>query len=156
MSHSEDAYEHPVEHHDPTEGYDRSEPNTPAIWMFTIGSVAVLVLVIVALAGYFDQRFQEAVHDKVLIAPSSQLEEVRNRDAWNATHYMYGDLDKKSGRVRIPVASAMESFARDAAEGKLFYPAKATAIKKDEPDKPAAAPANGPAGTPSATPAEKK
>ena len=131
MSH-DDSYEHPIDHHDPSEGFDRSEPNTPAIWMFTIGSVAVLVLVIVAIAGYFDQIYQQAVHDKVLVAPSSQLIEVRNRDAWNSTHYMYGDLDKKSGRVRVPVDSAMQAFAQEAAAGKLFYPAKATPVKKEE------------------------
>ena len=128
------SHEHqPIAHHDPSEGFDRSEPNTPAIWMFTIGSFAVLVLVIVAIAGYFDQIYQQAVHDKVLVAPSSQLLDVRNRDSWNLTHYMYGDLDKKSGRVRIPVDDAMQAFAKDAAAGKLFYPAKATPIKKEEP-----------------------
>jgi len=131
MSH-DDSYEHPIDHHDPSEGFDRSEPNTPAIWMFTIGSVAVLVLVIVAIAGYFDQIYQQAVHDKVLVAPSSQLIEVRNRDAWNSTHYMYGDLDKKSGRVRVPVDSAMQAFAQEAVAGKFFYPAKATPVKKEE------------------------
>ena len=133
-----DVYEHPREHHEPAEGFDRSEPNTSAIWMFTIGSVAVLVLTIAAVAAYFEQSFQQAVREKVLTAPSSLLQEVRNRDAWNATHYMYGDLDKKSGRVRIPVDSAMRAFAQEAAAGKLFYPAKATPIKKEEPDKPAA------------------
>lgn len=145
MSHSDDVYEHPIPRHDPAEGFDRSEPNTPAIWMFTVGSVAVLVLTIVAVAAYFDQIYQEAVREKVLKAPSAQLQEVRNRDAWNLGHYMYGDLDKKSGRVRVPVDSAMQTFAQEAAAGKLFYPAKATPIKIEEPaktavpEKPAAA-----------------
>jgi hypothetical protein len=137
MSH-EDAYEHPIQKHNPEEGFDRSEPNTPAIWAFTIGSVAVLVLTIAAVAGYFDSLYQEAVYRKVLSAPSSQLLELRNRDAWNLHHYMYGDLDRKSGRVRIPVDQAMDAFAQEAQAGKLFYPAKATPIKKEEP---AAAPA---------------
>jgi hypothetical protein len=138
MSHADDAYEHPIPRHDPAEGFDRSEPDTPAIWMFTVGSVAVLILTIVAVAAYFDQVYQEAVTEKVLRAPTAQLQEVRNRDAWNLSHYMYGDLDKKSNRVRVPVDNAMQSFAQDAAAGKLFYPAKASAIKKEEP---AAAPA---------------
>ena len=138
MSHADESYEHPVVHHDPKEGFDRSEPNTPAIWAFTIGSVLVLILTIAAVAGYFEQIYQDAVYRKVLSAPSSQLMELRNRDSWNLTHYMYGDLDKSSGRVRIPVERAMEDFAQEAQAGKLFYPGKATAIKKEEP---AAAPA---------------
>ncbi len=130
---SNETNEHPIAKHDPKEGFDRSEPHTPAIWAFTIGSVAVLVLTIVAVAGYFDSVYQEAVYRKVLSAPSSQLIELRNRDAWNLNHYMYGDLDQKSGRVRIPVERAMNAFAQEAQAGKLFYPAKATPVKKDEP-----------------------
>jgi len=139
--HSDDVYEHPIVHHDPKEGYDRTEPAVGAIFAFAVGSVVLLILVIVAVQGYFDQIYQRAVSEKILTAPSEQLREVRNRDAWNATHYMYGDLDKKSGRVRIPVDKAMELFAQEAGAGKLFYPAKATAIKTEEPD--AAAPAAG-------------
>ena len=94
MSHSDDQYDHPIEHHDPQEGYDHTEPNTPAIWLFTIVSVLGLILVIVAVQGYFEQIWKEAVYERVLSVPSEQLQDVRNRDAWNLTHYMYGNLDK--------------------------------------------------------------
>jgi len=150
MSHSDDAYEHPIEHHDPQEGFDSTEPNTPAIWLFTVVSVLGLVLVIVAVQGYFDQIYKQAVYERVLIAPSELLQDVRNRDAWNMTHYMYGNLDKSTNRVRIPIDKAMQTFAAEAAAGKLFYPAKATPIKKEEPGAAAAAPAGAPAD---ATPA---
>ena len=150
MSHSDDAYEHPIEHHDPQEGFDSTEPNTPAIWLFTVVSVLGLVLVIVAVHGYFDQIYKQAVYERVLIAPSELLQDVRNRDAWNMTHYMYGNLDKSTNRVRIPIDKAMQTFAAEAAAGKLFYPAKATPIKKEEPGAAAAAPAGAPAD---ATPA---
>ena len=150
MSHSDDAYEHPIEHHDPQEGFDSTEPNTPAIWLFTVVSVLGLVLVIVAVQGYFDQIYKQAVYERVLIAPSELLQDVRNRDAWNMTHYMYGNLDKSTNRVRIPIDKAMQTFAAEAAAGKLFYPAKATPIKKEEPGDAAAAPAGAPAD---ATPA---
>ena len=133
MSHSDDAYEHPIEHHDPKEGFDSTEPNAPAIWLFTIVSVLGLVLTIVAVQGYFDQIWKEAVYERVLSAPSEQLQELRNRDSWNLTHYMYGNLDKSTNRVRVPIDKAMQTFATEAAAGKLFYPAKATAIKKEEP-----------------------
>ena len=141
MSHSDDAYDHPIEHHDPQEGYDRTEPNTPAIWLFTVVSVLGLILVIVAVQGYFEQIWKEAVYERVLSVPSEQLREVRNRDAWNSTHYMYGNLDKSTNRVRIPIDKAMQAFATEAAAGKLFYPTKNTPIKVEEPTA-AAAPAS--------------
>src|ERR1700704_5811574 len=157
MSHSDDAYEHPIVHHDPQEGFDSTEPNTPAIWLFTVVSVLGLVLVIVAVQGYYDQIYKQAVYERVLIAPSELLQDVRNRDAWNMTHYMYGNLDKSTNRVRIPIDKAMQTFAAEAAAGKLFYPAKATPIKIEEPGAAAATPAGAaPAGaTPAAAPAAK-
>jgi hypothetical protein len=94
--------------------------------------VLLLVLVIFAVQGYFDKVWQQAVFDKVLSAPSGQLQDLRNRDTWNLTHYMYGDMNKDSGRVRIPIDRAMELYAQEAAAGKLFYPAKASAPKKDD------------------------
>src|SRR5665213_1141256 len=149
MSHPDEHYDHPIEHHDPQEGFDHTEPNTPAIWLFTIASVIGLILVIVAVQGYFDQIWKEAVYDRVLSVPSALLQDVRNRDAWNLTHYMYGNLDKSTNRVRIPIDKAMQIFAAEAAAGKLFYPAKDTAIKVEEPAGAAAAPAGGsPAGAP--------
>jgi hypothetical protein len=150
MSHSDEDYDHPIAHHDPKEGFDATEPNTPAIWLFTIVSVVGLVLTIVAVQGYFDQIYKQAVYERVLSAPSEQLRDVRNRDAWNLTHYMYGNLDKSTNRVRMPIDKAMQTFAAEAAAGKLFYPAKPTPIKKEEPAA-AAAPAG--AAPAAATPA---
>ena len=150
MSQSDEDYEHPIAHHDPSEGFDPSEPNTPAIWLFTAGSIIGLVLVIVAVQGYFEQIYKDAVSERVLTVPSELLQDVRNRDAWNLSHYMYGDLDKSSNRVRMPIDKAMQTFATEAAAGKLFYPAKATAIKKEEPAAAATPAGATPAG---ATPA---
>ena len=147
MSHSDEEYDHPIVHHDPQEGFDATEPNTSVIWLFTIGSVVGLVLVIVAVQGYFEQIYKEAVYERVLTVPSELLQDVRNRDAWNLTHYMYGNLDKSTNRVRIPIDKAMQMFATEAAAGKLFYPAKATAIKVEEPAAAAAPAGATPAGT---------
>ena len=151
MSHSDEEYDHPIAHHDPKEGFDHTEPDTSAIWLFTIGSIIGLVLVIVAVQGYFEQIYKEAVYERVLTAPSELLQDVRNRDAWNLTHYMYGNLDKSSDRVRMPIDKAMQTFAAEAAAGKLFYPAKDTPIKKEEPDAAAAPAGAAPAAAPAAT-----
>jgi hypothetical protein len=157
MSDSHDEYDHPIAHHDPSEGFDATEPNTPAIWLFTVGSIIGLVLVIVAVQGYFNQIYKDAVTERVLTVPSELLQDVRNRDAWNLSHYMYGDLDKSSNRVRMPIDKAMQTFAAEAAAGKLFYPAKATAIKKEEPATPATpAGATPAAATPAANPEPAK
>ncbi len=141
---------------DPKQGFDRAEPSSGAIATFMIGSLVLLVLTILAIQQYFDHIWNQAVYEKVLAPPSEQLKEVRGRDDWNLTHYMF--MDKASGQVRIPIDKAMELNLQDAAAGKTFYPAKAYVPK---PELPAvAAPAAGAApGTTAATPAaapEKK
>jgi hypothetical protein len=141
---------------DPREGFDRQEPSAGAIAGFAIGSLILLVLTIGAIQQYFDHIWGEAVYEKILAPPSEQLKEVRGRDDWNLTHYMY--LDKASGQVRIPLDRAMELNLQDAAAGKTFYPAKATVPKKEEPA--VAAPAAGAPGAaaapaPAAAPEKK-
>ena len=146
---------------DPREGFDRAEPSAAAIAAFAIGSMVLLVLTILAIQQYFVHIWNEAVYEKVLAPPSEQLREVRGRDDWNLTHYMY--MDKPSGQVRIPVDKAMELNLQDAAQGKTFYPAKATVPKKEEPvavppgapAAPGSAPA-APGTTPPAAVPEKK
>jgi hypothetical protein len=128
---------------DPREGFDRAEPSVAAIFGFAAGSMILLVMTIFAIQQYFDHIWSEAVYEKVLAPPSGQLREVRGRDDWNLTHYMY--MDKASGQVRIPVDRAMELMLQDAAAGKTFYPAKPTMPKKEEPA--AVAPAPGAPGT---------
>jgi hypothetical protein len=130
---------------DPREGFDRAEPSVGAIFGFAAGSMILLVMTILAIQQYFDHVWNEAVYEKVLAPPSEQLREVRGRDDWNLTHYLY--MDKASGQVRIPVDQAMDLVLKDAAEGKTFYPAKEYVPKKEEP----AAPVPGAPGAPAAT-----
>jgi hypothetical protein len=140
---------------DPREGFDRDEPSAGAIAAFAVGSLILLVLTILAIQQYFDHIWNQAVYEKVLAPPSEQLREVRGRDDWNLTHYMF--LDKATGQVRIPIDKAMELNLQDSAAGKTFYPAKSTVPKKEEPV--VAAPAAGaapPVATPPAAVPEKK
>jgi hypothetical protein len=140
---------------DPREGFDRDEPSAGAIAGFAIGSLVLLVITIAAIQQYFDHIWSEAVYEKVLAPPSEQLKEVRGRDDWNLTHYMY--MDKATGQVRIPVDQAMALILQDAAAGKTFYPAKPTVPKKEAPALAAPAPAVTPAPTtPAAAAPEKK
>ena len=147
---ADDIHEHGVRtHHEPSEGFDRSEPATGSIWAFTIGSVIILVIVIFALQQYFEKIWSDAVQEKVLAAPSSDLQDLRNRDAYALSHYSY--QDKSKGVVRLPLDRAQELVLQDAAQGKTFYPAKATAPKSPEEEAKEAAAAAAkaaPAGAP--------
>jgi hypothetical protein len=132
LSHQDpgDIEEHGVRtHHEASEGYDHSEPNAPPIWAFTVGSVIILVVVIFAIQQYFERVWNDAVYDKVLAAPSPELQDLRNRDDWALTHYSY--QDKSKGVVRIPLDRAQELVLQDAAQGKTFYPAKPTTPKTE-------------------------
>jgi hypothetical protein len=133
MSQADEEYEHPIQKHDPIEGFDRSDPQVAKIFGVTVGSLLTLVLLIVAMQQYFEDIYSKAVYEKILSAPSEQLQDVRNRDAWNLSHYMYGDHSDKSGRVRIPLDKAMEMNLEDAQAGKSFYPAKAAPVKPYSP-----------------------
>ena len=146
----------PIGHHDPREGFDKGEPNVKSIWAFTVVSIIVLVVTIVALQQYFVKIWSDAVSEKVLTAPDSQLQMVRGRDDWDLTHFMY--LDKKAGQVRIPVDRATDLFLQEVAAGKPFYPGKPTVPKKEEPAAAAPAAPGAPATAAPATspaPAEK-
>ena len=116
--------------HNADEGFDATEPQSKAIWGFAIASVICLVVVIGALQQYFEKVWDDAVYQKVLSPPSEQLNDVRGRDDWDLTHYMY--LDKKSGQVRIPLDEAQKKFFEEQAAGKSFYPAKNTTPKKED------------------------
>jgi len=144
--------DHPMRHANPEEGFDRTEPNAPSIWGFTIGSVIILVLVIVAIQQYFFKIWNDAVTEKVLIAPDTQLQLVHQRDDWDLTHY---EQDKTTKTVRIPVERAEDLFLQEVAAGKAFYPGKPTVPKPEEPAATPAAP-GAPGAAPAAAPESKK
>src|SRR5690348_12592402 len=100
-----------VRHADPREGFDRTEPNVVSIWGFTVGSIVILVVMMIALQQYFVKIWNDAVYDKVLTAPDAQLQTVRDRDNWDLTHYTY--VDQKAGVVRVPMDRAMDLFLKE-------------------------------------------
>ena len=124
--------------HDPKEGFDATEPDSRSIAFFVIVSVVALVVTMVALQGYFDKLWNQLTFDRILSAPSQELADQRNLEAWRLTHSEYADKSKT--RVRIPLERAKELFLQDAAQGKTFYPAKPTEPK---PETPAEAPKEG-------------
>ena len=135
-------YDHEVVHHDPKEGFDRSELDARKITLFVIVSVVTLVVTILALQSYFDKIWNEAVYEKVLAVPGEEVGEMRALSAWRLSHYEYADPTKTA--VRMPFERAKELFLAEQAAGKTFYPAKPTEPKPEEPATPA--PAAGEAG----------
>jgi|KBSMisStandDraft_5_1062788.scaffolds.fasta_scaffold115883_2 hypothetical protein len=135
-------YDHEVAHHDPKEGFDRSELDARKITLFVIVSVVTLVVTILALQSYFDKIWNEAVYEKVLAVPGEEVGEMRALSAWRLSHYEYADPTKTA--VRMPFERAKELFLAEQAAGKTFYPAKPTEPKPEEPATPA--PAAGEAG----------
>jgi hypothetical protein len=128
---SDKHYDHPVPHHDPTEGYDPTEPAAPKITFFVVGSVILLVVTIVALQQYFDSVWYGSVEERVLAAPTVELGTQRNLEDWRLSHYEYTTAAKN--RVRMPVAKAREMFLKESSQGKTFYPAQPTVPKPEEP-----------------------
>jgi hypothetical protein len=128
-------YDHEVVKHDPKEGFDPSEPHASRITFFVIVSVITLVVTIVALQNYFETIWNTAVTEKVLTVAPPELKDQRALEAWRMTHYEYTTPEK--AQVRLPMERARELVLQEAAAGKTFYPAKATAPKAEEPPKEA-------------------
>ena len=137
-------YDHEVAHHDPKEGFDRSELDARKITLFVIVSVVTLVVTIMALQSYFDKIWNEAVYQKVLAVPGEEVGDMRALSAWRLSHYEYADPTKTA--VRLPFDRAMDVFRAEHAAGITFYPANPTAPTPEEPATPA--PAAGDAGKP--------
>ena len=152
---SEDKYDHPMPHHEPSEGFDRTEPAAPKIFLFVVVSVVALVAMILAVQMDFQKIWDEAVYEKVLSVPGGELADLHSLEAWRLTHYEYPDATKKE--VRLPYERAKELFLKEAAEGKTFYPGKPTEPKPEEPvtsDSGKAEPAKPPTAEPAKPAAE--
>ena len=129
-------YDHPIVPHDPKEGFDATEPAAQKITFFVIGSVLLLAITIIALQRYFDNVWYTTIEEKVLGAPTVDLQTQRNLEAWRLSHYEFTTPAKTT--VRIPIEKAREMFLNEVAAGKTFYPGQPTVPKPEEPATPAA------------------
>lgn len=134
------------------EGFDRTDPSGPWIIAFSLGIVITLVVVVLGVDYLFNATLAQNEYQQVLTQDSPELQEVRTKEAEQLNHYRY--VDKEKGVVRLPIDRAMELFAAEAKEGKLFYPAKSAPVKT--PEQLAAAvgapPAGGTPGQPGEVP----
>ncbi len=118
-------------------------PKTAFIFLFALGGVAVLALLVVLVDQYFDLSVREEVADKVLRVVSTPLRQLRAEEQAKLTHYQW--VDPKSGLVRIPLERALElTLAEWKSRPDGFVPAA--------PEAQAASPATAPAPEPKASP----
>jgi len=107
--------------------YDHSEPKYSLIAILGAITVILLLFVGIGIQYYYEYTETDAVYDRVLSQPSWQLQDLRNKEAWELTHYGY--WDKNKGSVRIPVEQAMKLVLQEAAEGRTKYPTNAYPVK---------------------------
>jgi hypothetical protein len=112
------------------QGFDRSEPSGPMVVGFTVAIVITLVLVVLAVDYLFHATLDRKEYEQVLSVESILLREVRTAEAEQLNHYRL--VDQQKGAVRLPIERAMSLFAAEAAQGKLFYPAKPSRVKTAE------------------------
>ncbi len=122
--HSEFREEFPGEH--PHE-YDHSEPKYSIISILGVVTVILLIVVGIGIQQYYNRTEESLVYNKVLTQPNWVLQDLRNKENWELTHYGY--FDKAKGAVRIPIEHAMKLVAEDAASNKEKYPTSAYAVK---------------------------
>jgi hypothetical protein len=109
------------------QGFDRSEPNVRLIAIFGAGTLALLVVSVLALQYYYDRVLEEQVFVKVQEPVAQTLVDLRAREDEELHSYRY--LDREKGTVRLPIERAMELLANEAAQGKLKYAQRAAPVE---------------------------
>jgi hypothetical protein len=142
MDHSE--YREEIPHGDHPVNYDHSEPGYKAIALYMGATIVFLGLIGVAIQNYYDLTYNADEYDRVLSQDNWTLRDLRNKEAWELTHYAY--VEKEKGTVRIPIDEAMQLLIRDSSENKLKYPTNPAPVKTPEQLAAAAAPAGSPQG----------
>jgi len=107
--------------------YDHSEPHYSLIAILGGITVILLIFVGIGIQFYYESTQESAVYERVLSQPSWQLQDLRNKEQWEQTHYSY--WDKAKGTVRIPIDQAMKTVVQEMAEGRTKYPTNAYAVK---------------------------
>lgn len=122
--HSEYREEFDLEH--PHE-YDHSEPQYSVISILGVLTVVLLIVVGIGIQQYYDRTEESLIHNTVLTQPNWVLQDLRNKENWELTHY--GQYDKTKGTMRLPIDQAMKLVAEEAASSKEKYPTAPYAVK---------------------------
>lgn len=128
MDHSE--YREEIPHGDHPLSYDHSEPGYRMIAIYMSVTVVLLIFIGIAIQGYYDLTYSQDEYNRVLSQDNWALQDLRNKERWELSHYGY--IDKTKGTVRIPIEEAMKLVAQDAAANAPKYPTTAYRVKTPE------------------------
>lgn len=107
--------------------YDHNEPKYSLLWILGGTTVVLLILIGIGIQQYYNLSEVSTVFDRVLSQDSWQLQNLRNKENQELTHYGYADGEKKV--IRIPIDQAMKLVVEDAAAGRMRYSTAPYAVK---------------------------
>jgi hypothetical protein len=87
----------------------RAEPDAPQsafIFLFALGGVAILALMVLGVDQLFNLSLREEIAQKLLRPENSMLRQLRADEQAKLTRYQW--IDRKAGTLRIPLDRAME------------------------------------------------
>jgi hypothetical protein len=94
------------------EGYERTDVNLNKIIGITLGSLALLVVILIVLTQYFTSYKEQRIYEVVLKPESAALRDLRAQE--DKLLNSYEVIDKEKGQYRIPIRRAMELTAEEA------------------------------------------
>lgn len=128
MDHSE--YREEIPHGDHPVSYDHAEPKARDIALYMAATVVLLAFVGIAIQQYYELSYAQQEQNVVLAPDNWALQNLRNKEEWELTHYSY--IEKEKGTVRMPIEEAMRMVVRDSAANTLKYPVNPYPVKTPE------------------------
>jgi hypothetical protein len=128
--HSEYREQIDLPHGDHPLSYDHTEPKYKGIGMFMAVTVVGLLIIGIAIQGYYELVYNTLEYERVLAPENWNLRDLRNKEQWELTQYGY--VDKTKGVVRMPIDQAMQLAVQDATANKLPYPTNPYRVKTPE------------------------
>ncbi len=113
-------------------GYERSEPNARKIGMLTVAIVVTIIVVCFFVYWWYVLERERAFFREFQAPVWQTLKDVRTYETERLTQYKF--IDKSKGSVQLPIERAMELYAKEAGEGKVFYGGKAANLVPYEAD----------------------
>ncbi len=113
-------------------GYERTEPNARKIGLLTVAIVLTIIVVCFFVYWWYVLERERAFYREFQAPVWQTLKDVRTYETERLTQYKF--IDKAKGSVQLPIERAMELYAKEAGEGKVFYGGKAANVVPYEAD----------------------
>jgi hypothetical protein len=129
---SETHFEHLTPEEAELVGYERTEPDARRIALLTVTIVVSIIVVCLFVYWWYVLERERAFFREFQQPVWQTLKDVRAYETERLTQYKY--IDKAKGSVQLPIDRAIELYAKEASEGKIFYGGKAGALVPYEAD----------------------